>query len=264
MNTCVDAGVGMGPRPVGLVHNWRASWVGDGIRIAGSALRNPSTVECTRSRLPEHTAASDREATHLIPPLAERRATCDKRCHASRSWQGLILIELGSAHVRLGSTATSDRSSPMIRSNAASASARSWWKHPRSDPLIATGSQRGVRDPVFEDCFDVDPRRPRGEADQDSPEHQPVGHPWPVAAKRVDWGLGQERLDRRIHGVYNLAFEGAHDGGDLPGRRLWIALGMKTEPTRRPADGHLSARVLSSLLASLTTSRGESVRWLPS
>jgi Glyoxalase superfamily protein len=24
-------------------------------------------------------------------------------CHASRSWQGLILIELGSAHVRLGS-----------------------------------------------------------------------------------------------------------------------------------------------------------------
>lgn len=27
-------------------------------------------------------------------------------------------------------------------------------------------------------------------------------------------------------------------------------------PTRRPADGHLSARVLSSLLASLTTSRG--------
>jgi hypothetical protein len=121
-----------------------------------------------------------------------------------------------------------------------------------------------VRDPVFEDCFDVDPRRPRGEADQDSPEHQPVGHPWPVAAKRVDWGLGQERLDRRIHGVYNLAFECAHDGGDLPGRRLWIALGMKTEPTRRPADGHLSARVLSSLLASLTTSRGESVRWLPS
>ena len=107
-------------------------------------------------------------------------------CHASRSWQGLILIELGSAHVRFGSTATSDRSSPMIRSNAASASARSWWKHPRSDPLIATGSQRGVRDPVFEDCFDVDPRRPGGEADQDSPEHQPVGHPWPVAAKRVD------------------------------------------------------------------------------
>ena len=152
----------------------------------------------------------------------------------------------------------------MIRSNAASASARSWWKHPRSDPLVAASPQRGVRDPVFEDCFDVDPRRPRGEADQDSPEHQPVGHPWPVAAKRVDWGLGQERLDRRIHGVYNLAFECAHDGGDLPGRRLWIALGMKTEPTRRPADGHLSARVLSSLLASLTTSRGESVRWLPS
>ena len=108
------------------------------------------------------------------------------------------------------------------------------------------------------------PTRPRGEADQHPPEHQPVGHPWPVQPKRVDWGLGQERLDRRIHGVYNLAFECAHDGGDLPGRRLWIALGMKTEPTRRPADGHLSARVLSSLLASLTTSRGESVRWLPS
>lgn len=77
-------------------------------------------------------------------------------------------------------------------------------------------------------------------------------------------GSGKSGSIAAYTGVYNLAFECAHDGGDLPGRRLWIALGMKTEPTRRPADGHLSARVLSSLLASLTTSRGESVRWLPS
>src|SRR3954463_3305149 len=31
----------------------------------------------------------------------------------------------------------------------------------------------------------------------------------------------------------------------------WIALGIKTEPTRRPADGHLSARVLSQIYADL-------------
>ena len=29
-------------------------------------------------------------------------------------------------------------------------------------------------------------------------------------------------------------------GGDLPGRRVWVALDMKIEPTSRPVDGHLS------------------------
>ena len=36
--------------------------------------------------------------------------------------------------------------------------------------------------------------------------------------------------------------------GDLPGRRVWVALDMKIEPTSRPVDGHLPARVLSPQL----------------
>ena len=56
----------------------------------------------TRSAL--YARGSSREETsRLVSQGAERPATCDIRCHASRSWQGLILIELGSAHVRLGS-----------------------------------------------------------------------------------------------------------------------------------------------------------------
>jgi hypothetical protein len=34
--------------------------------------------------------------------------------------------------------------------------------------------------------------------------------------------------------------------GDLPGRSCWVALGMKTEPTHRPVDGHHSPPIRAS------------------
>lgn len=34
--------------------------------------------------------------------------------------------------------------------------------------------------------------------------------------------------------------------GDLPGRMCWVALGMKTEPTHRPVDGHHSPPIRAS------------------
>ena len=34
--------------------------------------------------------------------------------------------------------------------------------------------------------------------------------------------------------------------GDLPGRSCWAALGMKTEPTHRPVDGHHSPPIRAS------------------
>ncbi len=43
----------------------------------------------------------------------------------------------------------------------------------------------------------------------------------------------------------------------------WVALGIKTEPTLRPADGHLSARLLNDLrhfYASLLIAHGCSVK----
>ena len=57
----------------------------------------------------------------------------------------------------------------MIRSNAASASVLSVLEHAGGDPLVAPGSQRGVRDLVLEDRFDVDPRRAGHQADQRAP-----------------------------------------------------------------------------------------------
>jgi hypothetical protein len=40
-------------------------------------------------------------------------------------------------------------------------------EHARCDPLVAAGPERGVGDSMFEDGFDVDPRRSGGESDQD-------------------------------------------------------------------------------------------------
>lgn len=44
---------------------------------------------------------------------------------------------------------------------------------------------------------------------------------------------------------------------DLPGRRCWVALDMKIEPTSRPVDGHLSARALSQAESSFKANEFE-------
>ena len=78
--------------------------------------------------------------------------------------------------------------------------------------------------------------RPKvSEEDQEPPKAQPVGHPRPVTAQRMLVNdVGQQRLDRCPHCVHHVGLECAHDVGDLPGRLVWIALGMKpSQPSDR-------------------------------
>ena len=84
-------------------------------------------------------------------------------------------------------------------------------KHASGDPLVTTGSQCGVRDVVFEDRFDVDPRRPGGEPDQEPPEAEPVGHSRAVTSERMQRRFGQQRFDGGEHGVHHFGLECAHD-----------------------------------------------------
>ena len=58
-------------------------------------------------------------------------------------------------------------------------------EHAGGDPLIASCSQGGVRDLVFEDRFDVDPRRTGHQANQQASEAEPVRCLRAVAAEGV-------------------------------------------------------------------------------
>ena len=84
-------------------------------------------------------------------------------------------------------------------------------EHAGGDPLVATGSQCGVRDAMFEDGFDVDPRRPGREPDQEPPEAEPVGHSRPVTSERMRWRFGKQWFDGGEHGVHHFGLECAHD-----------------------------------------------------
>jgi hypothetical protein len=89
-------------------------------------------------------------------------------------------------------------------------------EHPRHDPLIAPCPQRGVGDLVLQDRFDADPGTAGDQSDEDPPEAQPVRYPGPVTAQRMGFrGRGDERLNRSPDGIYNFAFECAHDIEDL-------------------------------------------------
>ena len=132
---------------------------------------------------------------------------------------------------RLPSMATSARSSPMIRSNAASASARELVEHAGGDPLVAAGPQRGVGDPMFEDRFDVDPRRPGRQPDQDPPEADPVRDSR-VGDSRAD-ALGGSGSSGSIAAQTASTTSGSSARmmcGDLPGR--WVGSHSVSKPSQ--------------------------------
>ena len=89
-------------------------------------------------------------------------------------------------------------------------------EHASCDPLVASGPQRRVRHLVFEDRFDIDPRRAGHEPDQDPPETQPVRDAGPVTPQRMGLHRGREqRLHRPPKNIHNFGLERAHDGQDL-------------------------------------------------
>lgn len=69
---------------------------------------------------------------------------------------------------------------------------------------------------MFEDRFDIDPRRVGHETDQDPPETQPVRDTWPVTTQRMIIDPDrQQRLDRPPDHIHNFGLERAHDDKDL-------------------------------------------------
>lgn len=128
--------------------------------------------------------------------LSGRSSCCCYRCRS--------LNLAGSRMSRSGGPPT--MSTVMARQIAASGGRRCGWRPRSPSPAGSCGVRRRAttssricpgrrgwgrflhrcQRPGVRGLLRCHQRRPRGEADQDSPEHQPVGHPWPVAAKRVD------------------------------------------------------------------------------
>ena len=69
---------------------------------------------------------------------------------------------------------------------------------------------------MFEDRFDVNPRRPGHQPDQDPPETQPVRDTWTVTTQRM---IIDPARQQRLHGppdhIHNFGLERAHDDKDL-------------------------------------------------
>jgi hypothetical protein len=94
----------------------------------------------------------------------------------------------------------------------------------------------------FEDRFDSHPRTARDEPDQGPPKAQAIRDPGPVAAQRmIIPNRRDQRFDRCPDGIYHFGFERARDDGAFHCVVVvWVALGIKPEPTRRPVDGTCS------------------------
>ena len=89
-------------------------------------------------------------------------------------------------------------------------------EYARSDPFVTASSQRRVRDPVFENRLDADPRAAGDQADEDPPKAQPIRDPGPVTAQRVVLGHWRDQgFDRCPDGIYHFGFECADYVGDL-------------------------------------------------
>ena len=71
---------------------------------------------------------------------------------------------------------------------------------------------------------------------------QAIRDPGPVTAQRMMVGnRWYQRFDRCPHGIYHFGFERAHDDEAFHCVVVvWVALGIKPEPTRRPVDGTYS------------------------
>ena len=144
--------------------------------------------------------------------------------------------------------ANSDRSKPMIRSNAAIASAHSW-----SNTPAAIHSSRRVRSVVSETrCSRI-----ASMSTHDDPVVNRIRNPQKQSRSemRGRWqpsgcsgGSGSSGSMAAKTASTTSGSSARMMSGDLPGRSCWAALGMKTEPTHRPVDGHHSPptpRVLS-------------------
>jgi len=69
---------------------------------------------------------------------------------------------------------------------------------------------------MFEDRFDVDPRRAGHEPDEDAPEAQPIRHAPSVAAQWMALRRGRDpRFERSPEGISHFGLERAHDDGYL-------------------------------------------------
>jgi hypothetical protein len=89
-------------------------------------------------------------------------------------------------------------------------------EHACMDPFITSSAQGGVGHLVVKDCLDIDPRRPRDQADRDPSEAQPIRHARPVASEGVGpAGGGQERLDRLPDDIHDFGLECTHDDGEV-------------------------------------------------
>jgi hypothetical protein len=89
-------------------------------------------------------------------------------------------------------------------------------EHACMDPFITSSAQGGVGHLVVKDCLDIDPRRPRDQADHDPSEAQPIRHARPVASEAVGpAGGGQERLDRLPDDIPDFGLECTHDDGEV-------------------------------------------------
>ena len=118
-------------------------------------------------------------------------------------------------------------------------------EHSRDDPFIAARSPCRIGHLVLEDRLDTRPRTAGAQTDENPPEAQPVRDPRPVTTQGVVLGHRRDQgLDDRPDGIYHFGFECAHDVGDLHLVVGWDAPRIKSGPSQRPVDGHLSARPL--------------------
>ena len=141
--------------------------------------------------------------------------------------------------VREPSSATSERSRPMMWSRHAR-HGRGAVEHARRDPFVTAGSQCRVRDLVLEDRLDADPRAARDQADEDPPKAQPIRDPGPVTAQRMVLRMGGIRGSTAAQTASTTSGRVRAYVGDLHLVVGWNAPRIKSGPSQRPVDGHLS------------------------
>ena len=141
---------------------------------------------------------------------------------------------------KLPSRATSLRSSPMIRSNAASASARAG-RTLRLRSIHRVGLAAWCRRPDSRGSLRCRPTTSRSSAGPGSPRSTTGPGP-AVGDSPADASSGdrEQGLDRCPQDIHHLGLQSAHDGGDLHWSSCVASTRIKRGAARRPVDGHLS------------------------